>query len=232
MKRMLLNALAIALLTAACLPASAATITYQYNGPTALNSLVKNANVEVSWTIDTSIMPTVVTATNYRYDNAIVAGYFKIDSVVYPFDITGKANNLPGRQNDVIVATGIYDVNRHAYFNAMYIHISTDFALQNGLTPSNILVNLFDFDSPPDGVLNLDLDQPLTTFKTAAQGGVDAMAFGMGAYNGSVFGTVTSGGGSIIQPAAVPEPATGVMALAGLFMAGIAARRKRPASRD
>lgn len=231
--------LCIAALAAATLAntASADLLTYQWDGVTAGNSLVQNQTVQVVFTIDTDTALTSTntfqaegqTATRYVYDGAIVSGYYQVGEHLYPFVTEGEilVESVPGFGDIVVDARNTVTIvensaSNGSRFNSFVINASTDFVERGGIDPSTILINIFDYDVPADTIVGGTLDQPLDTLRLLSQGGVDRAAFGMGAYNGAISSTVTSGEGNI--SIIVPEP--GSLALLGLGTLAMIRRRR------
>lgn len=217
--------------------ASADLLTYQWDGTTAANSLVKNQTVQVVFTIDTDTALTSSytyqaegqPATSYIYEGAIVSGYYKVGDNLYPFVTEGQilVESNPGFGDIVVNARNTVTIVENSSsngtrFNSFNISASTDFVERGGIDPSTILINIFDYDLPRDTVIGDSLDQPLDTLRLHSQGGVDRVAFGMGAYNGAISSTVTSGEGSI----SIVSPEPGSVALLGLGTLALVRRRR------
>lgn len=194
---------------------NAALITYRYAGVSSASPYFAVKPVVVEWTIDTTTVGVSQGVGNVRYDLAVVSGFYQYGADVFPFVLTGN-------RNSVTMRTDALDINFGTTFSAMNLGISTDGISRGGVTPYNAAFALFDYDSPRDTVLSLDLDQPLNTALPRTSGGMDAMSFGLGAFNGSVSSTITSGGGNI---SIVPEPSA-ILALA-LTPLLVLSRRRR-----
>ncbi len=209
---------ALAPVVAVSAVAGADEISYLYNGTVGTNtpwSSFHGKPVEVLVTINLDTIASQTSADRKQYDGAVTGGYFDVDGIRFPF-VTD------GRRNRVIVRTDVFDINSGLNFNQYVINISTDGVDRAPFSfPGEMLFSLFDFDSPADTVLDLDLDQPLNTLRTQSTGGVDRLGIALGVAVGSTFSSVTSGDGGI---RVVPAPGSALL-LAGAGL--MAARRKR-----
>ena len=206
----------IAATALAAAPAAADLVTYRYEGTQHNTNFAVGAPVVAEFTLDLDTVGVGTPGDAEGYDRPIVDGFFSYNGIVFPFDTDGEFNS-------VSIITDYQGSNNQVY-NRYQLRVSTDGVERGGIAYHDA-VNLFIFDrdTPRDTVVGTGLDQPLDTVRGASNGGIDSIVWSMGAFNGSVFSTITSGdGGMSIVP--VPEPASAMlMATGGL----LALRRRR-----